>query len=313
MAVQDRVPPKGSKVWTTLLTSQKYLSGVLTLEYSLRQTQTKYPFVVLYTENVGSEIHNALDSRNIHKLRVKQLLPRDHRREYNKGDARFLDTWTKLQPFSLYEYFDRLVLMDADMLVLQNMDELMDIQLDGKSKVFAAAHACVCNPYKISHYPKDWIKENCAYTNYKPTTIEEAGFSVTDSTILGPSCHTGLKHCNGGLYVIVPSKEVFQQIEDTLNNPELTDTYYFPDQGLVSDVFEGKWVPLSYKYNALKTLKSIHSDFWDFNEVKNIHYILSTKPWDTVENDDTDTFKYWFDFNHRRKIDDAKNGVTDGF
>ena len=49
------------------------------------------------------------------------------------------------------------------MLVLQNMDELMDIELDpatsedssGK-RVFAASHACVCNPLKKPHYPKNW-------------------------------------------------------------------------------------------------------------------------------------------------------------
>jgi len=54
------------------------------------------------------------------------------------------------------------VQLDSDMLVLKNMDELMDIELDGPEKggkgdrVFAASHACVCNPLKRAHYPKDW-------------------------------------------------------------------------------------------------------------------------------------------------------------
>ena len=52
--------------------------------------------------------------------------------------------------------------LDSDMLVLQNMDELMEMELDppsmaGKGKrVFAAGHACVCNPLKKPHYPNDW-------------------------------------------------------------------------------------------------------------------------------------------------------------
>lgn len=64
-----------------------------------------------------------------------------------------------------------MVLLDSDMLVLQNMDELMEkIELDdpndileegkggkgGGDRVFAAAHACVCNPLKRAHYPVDW-------------------------------------------------------------------------------------------------------------------------------------------------------------
>jgi len=35
--------------------------------------------------------------------------------------------------------------------------ELDGPELGGKGKrVFAAGHACVCNPLKKPHYPKDW-------------------------------------------------------------------------------------------------------------------------------------------------------------
>lgn len=77
------------------------------------------------------------------------------------NDPRFYDCWSKLTPFSLEEY-DRVVQLDCDMLVMKNMDELMDIQLDpvdgegNGARVFAASHACVCNPLKKPHYPKNW-------------------------------------------------------------------------------------------------------------------------------------------------------------
>lgn len=64
--------------------------------------------------------------------------------------------------FSLEDY-DRIVLLDGDMLVRRNIDELMEVQLDspslgGKGKrVFAASHACACNPMKKAHYPKNWF------------------------------------------------------------------------------------------------------------------------------------------------------------
>lgn len=60
-----------------------------------------------------------------------------------------------------------MVLLDGDILVRRNMDELMEVELDSRvaleeegdgsrKRVFAAAHACACNPMKKEHYPANW-------------------------------------------------------------------------------------------------------------------------------------------------------------
>ena len=116
--------------------------------------------MALYTDSFPPEGHNALDIRRIPKKHVKYLMPSVPKDFTN--DPRFYDCWSKLTPFSLTEY-ERVVQLDSDMLVLKNMDELMDLHLDppemeGKGqRVFAAGHACVCNPMKKAHYPKDWF------------------------------------------------------------------------------------------------------------------------------------------------------------
>lgn len=146
-------------VWTTLITNTDYLTGLLALDYSLKKHGTKYPLVALYTDTFPEEGHKALESRGIPKKRVNYLLPSVSKDFSN--DPRFYDCWSKLTPFSLTE-FDRVVQLDSDMVVLQNMDELMELKLDPPSaegkgdRVFAACHACVCNPKKRAHYPKDW-------------------------------------------------------------------------------------------------------------------------------------------------------------
>ena len=48
----------------------------------------------------------------------------------------------------------RVVMIDADMIIRRNMDELMDLSLP--DDWIAAAHVCACNPRKLPHYPSDW-------------------------------------------------------------------------------------------------------------------------------------------------------------
>jgi alpha-N-acetylglucosamine transferase len=142
-----------------LITNTKYLSGLLALDYSLKKQKSAYPLVALYTDSFPEEGHRALDRRGVAKQRVQYLLPATHKDFTN--DPRFYDCWSKLTPFSLTEY-ERVIQLDSDMLVLKNMDELMELELDPPSlqgkgdRVFAASHACVCNPLKKPHYPKNW-------------------------------------------------------------------------------------------------------------------------------------------------------------
>ncbi len=67
---------------------------------------------------------------------------------------RFSLVWTKLRAFELDEY-ERVILIDSDMLVRRPMDELMDKKLDHPDGI-AASFACSCNPRKVATYPDTW-------------------------------------------------------------------------------------------------------------------------------------------------------------
>ncbi|KAG0129301.1 nucleotide-diphospho-sugar transferase [Tuber indicum] len=290
------------KVWTTLLTNTKYLPGLLALDFSLKSVGSKYPLIVLYTDTLEPEGHEALKLRKIPTKRIEYLLPSAHK-DY-ENDVRFYDCWSKLQPFSLVEY-ERVIQLDSDMIVRKNMDELMEIALDIEGdRVFAASHACVCNPLKKAHYPKDWIPSNCGYTS-QHSTPEEALKTGAPSTI-------GLGICNGGLQVVQPSQKLYDQIVKTLNSPDATQNYDFADQSLLSDTFRGRWVPLSYVYNALKTLRWCHKEIWNDDEVKNVHYVLSPKPWDNRESEEF-THKWWWECNDARVAKEKEVGISDGW
>jgi alpha-N-acetylglucosamine transferase len=318
-----------------------YLSGLLTLDHSLKKAGSKYPLVALYTDSLSPEGHVALDSRNIAKKRIPYLLPSINK-DYSH-DTRFYDCWSKLTPFSLVEY-ERVVQLDSDMLVLQNMDELMELELDppalgGKgSRVFAASHACVCNPLKRGHYPKNWfvfpwenlpgcgekqvltrqprIHANCAFTT------QHSCPNLAQMTGAPPDAGLGMP--NGGLQVVNPSKDTYTTIVAKLETPSPT-SYDFADQSLLADVFPGRWVSLPYVYNALKTLrwKGVHDAIWRDERVKNIHYILVPKPWNESEierngeggtcQDRDPVNSWWWDFTVERWEEEKAKGIYDGF
>ncbi|TFY83780.1 hypothetical protein EWM64_g240 [Hericium alpestre] len=221
------------------------------------------------TPELSAESRTVLMNRGIATREIQSLQPPDSH-ALAAHDARFADTWTKLRGFELTEY-DRIVLMDSDMIVLRNMDELIDLELP--ADWIAAAHACACNPRKLAHYPADWIPENCAYT---PLVHPTAITSPTQITSTTPRPYNLL---NSGLVVLNPSLELSAVVQNYLNSSPLVPTFSFPDQDLLAAFFHGKWKPLPWIYNALKTLRVIHKPLWRDEEIRCLHYILHDKPW----------------------------------
>lgn len=274
MLISQETPVK--KAWVTLLTNSAYFPGLIVLYHSLLKTGTQYPLYVIHPPDLDQQIVDLLDEWKIGRICLPHLVP-PHGKEF-ADDPRFQDVWSKLLVFSLTS-FETAILIDNDMLVRKNMDELMDIELDpvsmdGKGdRVFAATHACVCNPFKKPQYPKNWVPENCAYRaqHNDPDAAQKTGM---------PSSF-GLSLLNSGLLVVKPSEATFNQICEKLDTPEVAH-YIFPDQDLLAEVFHQRWVSLPYIYNALRPLKEtgIHEPIWRDEEVRNVHYIISPKPWD---------------------------------
>ena len=112
---------------------------------------------------------------------------------------------------------------------------------------------------------------------------------------------------NSGLVVLNPSAALYEEITQALQDPK-TLTYIFPDQALLGDVFSNRWVPLPYIYNALKFLqwKGVHDIIWRDEEVKNIHYGFTPKPWDLQERSGDSLMAKWQDMNEERLREEGK-------
>ena len=266
------------QAWVTLLTRSSYLPGAILLAHSLKTQQSKYPLLILITPSFPSSSIEPLSREcgllNSHLIHIELLFPPPENTPSSLIASRFEDTWTKLRVFELYKYgFEKLVFLDADMLVLRNMDELFNGYLPGKDWI-AANHACVCNLDGDKWAAKNWTKKNCAYTGLGPDTFPTTVPNISNGSDEFQT-HTLL---NSGLFIFTPFASQWSQILDFLNTSPTVKGFLFPDQDFLAEFFKGRWESLSWKYNALKTWRYWHPEMWRDEEVKNLHYIVD-KPW----------------------------------
>lgn len=265
------------QAWVTLLTRSSYLPGAVLLAHSLKKNQSKYPLLILITPSFPSSSIESLAKEcalsNAHLIQIEPLFPPPENSPSSFIAARFEDTWTKLRVFELHKHgLEKLVFLDADMLVYQNMDELFDLELPGKDWI-AANHACVCNLDGDKWAPPNWTKENCAFTGLGPESAPTLVPGATD--LNGLQTHTLL---NSGLFIFTPFESQWQSILKYLRTSPTVKSFLFPDQDFLAEFFKGRWLSLGWKYNALKTWRYWHPEMWRDGDVKNLHYIVD-KPW----------------------------------
>ncbi len=251
--------------WVTLLTQPGYLPGVLALARSLKKQESIAPLVVMVTPNIEPDLHHQLTQAGCLIHPVNAIGP-DPSLVQNYANARFAEVWAKLAVWQLEEY-RQLVFLDADMLIIRNMDELLTMELPDNGRGIAACHACRCNPRQLAEYPADWRPQNCYY-------------SYCDSPEMVASPAPPFEnYLNGGLLVLQPGRDVYQDMMVQIAKVRDLSAYVFAEQDFLNHYFRGRWQPLHYGYNALKTLAHQHPKMWDLTRVKNLHFILD-KPWE---------------------------------
>ena len=111
------------RAYVTLLSTESYLPGVLALHESLRRTATPYPFATAVSAHIAPEIDFVLQRAGIivRRIPVSTAIPKD----MIENNGHWGHTFDKVHLFGLAE-FEKLVYVDSDMIVLENMDELFE-------------------------------------------------------------------------------------------------------------------------------------------------------------------------------------------
>lgn len=107
--------------YISILTTDNYVFGALVLWKSLMDTQPKYPFHLLITPNLSKE---TMDLLEITKIKLIKINPIKNPILNDPSDRRYYN-YSKLNMWSLTQ-FDKIVYLDADMIILHNIDELFE-------------------------------------------------------------------------------------------------------------------------------------------------------------------------------------------
>ena len=112
---------------------EEYILGIRVLIKSIKMTGTKYPVIVLVAENVSESSRQQFEELGAIIQEVSNIPNpyKEHLQARRSYKDRFEYTFNKLYLWSLTDY-DRIIYMDADNVVLYNMDEL-----------FLCGHFCV--------------------------------------------------------------------------------------------------------------------------------------------------------------------------
>ncbi|CAK9110748.1 unnamed protein product [Durusdinium trenchii] len=178
--------------------SKDYVLGALVLGFSIKRTRTKHSLVCLHTEDVSPEHVKLLqifwDCRVVEHIEVAaaKRLSTDDRVE----ESRFSKVFTKLRALQQVD-FEKVLVMDIDLLVLSSVDKLFDIPAPAALK---RGMNCGKWPYKHG----DDIDGTTFFSGCKPDKTHSWGQG------------TGI---NAGVMLLAPNMADFHQMQAELREP----------------------------------------------------------------------------------------------
>ena len=231
---------------TFLMRGDGYLPGALVLAHALKM-RTKYDCICLVTPDVSSKARHALGLVydkviEIDELRIKSSV------NTGRSDRNLL--MTRLESLrlgkdgDLGEQYDKIILLDADVLPISNYDGLFSlpapagIVMEGKEESYG--HALATSDKWSWHHHYEPI---CPHGTPIPKEI-------TDRVVYNPQ-NMGV---NAGLWVLEPSKKDYDHFVAALHTPEimgLVKNFPWPEMQLATLLWSGRWTNIDIRYCSI--------------------------------------------------------------
>ena len=239
-----------------------YCIDALVLGEALRTHHTKYPYILLITDDVPDQWKSVL-SKVGWELRSVEYLNGDH--FYCHGSrGRFSGVFTKLHALNLIE-FDKIVLLDLDLLVRESIDDLFDRPTPSAMRRHASG----------DFVDQELIKASCF--------LDDRGHLFSG--------------INAGVMVMRPSAQDFEEMVEEIKDDKEIPHYLRsgqPEQDYLTRFYRNEWHHLSVRYNyqphqlaftdrrGLEKCERLTVDY--FQDVSIVHFSASVKPRDLLIN-----------------------------
>lgn len=127
-----------NNVFMTLISTNDYIYGCVSLMYSWKKTQSKYPFYCLVTPQITKRNRDILEFLGYSLIEIEDYVPDSYWRllqednDVIKGCSKdslqsngWQHAWNKFHMYNMTQ-FDKICYIDADVVVLQNIDDIFN-------------------------------------------------------------------------------------------------------------------------------------------------------------------------------------------
>uniref|UniRef100_A0A6N2K107 Hexosyltransferase n=1 Tax=Salix viminalis TaxID=40686 RepID=A0A6N2K107_SALVM len=224
-----------------------YVKGVVGLAKGLRRVKSAYPLVVAILPDVPEEHRDILRSQGCIVREIDPIYPPENQIQF--AMAYYVINYSKLRIWNFEEY-SKMVYLDADIQVFENIDHLFDTP-DG---YFYAVMDCFCEK-TWSHSPQ-YSVGYCQQCPDKKTWPAEMGSPPP-------------LYFNAGMFVFEPSRLTYESLLETL---QITPPTPFAEQKT--------YKPIPLLYNLVLAMLWRHPENVEVEKVKVVHYCAAgSKPW----------------------------------
>lgn len=253
----DPAKPGSCAFATFLMLNDNYLPGALVLAFRLRLQQLGTPLICLVTEGVSPRARTSLGRLFDDVIDVEPIYV-PHARRQERQDRPFF--FTRIQALrlgtggGLGHDFERVIVLDADLLPLRNYGQLLNLQppagvLNERKSHFvqtdeSGRHVVPRSALEKGRWNWHEIYAACPHGQRVPRSISDR--PREDPTNMG---------FNGSLFVMRPDAEEFYAILRDIERPEIRalvgDRFDWPDMQYLTLRWSGDWRNIDVRFSAL--------------------------------------------------------------